>query len=65
MMSDNNYHVTNVAVFFDDIYHRILSYISKGDTQPKRNMARGWVGEETGIESKRKWGGLWKEWRGE
>jgi hypothetical protein len=41
LMSDHKCHVTNVTVFFDDIYHRILRFISKGDTWPKRNMARG------------------------
>jgi hypothetical protein len=48
-MSDNKCHVTNVTVFFDDIYHRILRYISKGETRPKRNKGGG-----RGC-------GLWKE----
>jgi hypothetical protein len=52
LMSDNKCHVTIhiglyivnfVTVFFDDIYHRILRYISKVDTRPKRNRAKGRV----------------------
>jgi hypothetical protein len=55
-MSDNKCHVTNVTVFFDDIYHRIIRHIYlKWICGPKGTGLRGLrAGEETGMEGKGK-----------